>query len=683
MAEERLPADIFEEMAGVRDITPAPGEVVEGSVNGEVIKTEVNVDRLKEASKNLLLKVPNFGKYLHKLAKKLLSFQKPPKKPKKQKTVIKSVKVVEHESNCASSGKMLPGLWGTVIEVALKAFFWLIKGVIQALLLLGKWAFKLLWNLGKMLIKVFWKIVRASFKILAKLVRWVGKMLFKFIKLIWRGFVALAKAIWNIIRVLFHRLKRKFSKNIKEPPGWKLAPRKMRMHPPPKMDQVGDPKLTGTKVELSNPKPKPLNTKSLAPDRSFKPGKIGVNRESIIWKAFRKAFDLFLKLIGKLVRKIFGGIIQKLIDIVVKIIVRFTIGQIIGSFLPGIGNALALAATAVTAIMLITEGVMFIRDLSRDVTGEESDEGDEMEDVEEEEKEPQKPKKTTYEFLVDMRKMEAEGKQSTAEYQHVKQQYMVGLLKQAEANGNKHEIKMLKAALGIAENKDSSATPSYEAVKNADLSKLQQEFNDNVRKQLYARKEINKREIVGSQEIEEILIGAEGEPDWLVFWRQVMVYVNDKSKDKLRRNRYTWAVRNAAIQVFNGGPMEIPVTYNIEDYTYQIEGRRSIKMVRSKLKWYLALADMLNDLKEKNDQRARILGDEQEVSIWNGALDYMKNSEIVQEALQAKMLAKENATNLMDETRELRAESLDCNWAQLEKLKRFEAIAQVLRRRKA
>lgn len=115
MAEERLPADIFEEMAGVREITPEPSEISEDNVNQEIIKTEIDEGRLTEASKHLLKKVPEFQQYLVKLAKKLFSFQKKEAKPIKPSPVI--VKIPNYKKKKENSeAKAIAKLWDSVIK---------------------------------------------------------------------------------------------------------------------------------------------------------------------------------------------------------------------------------------------------------------------------------------------------------------------------------------------------------------------------------------------------------------------------------------------------------------------------------------------------------------------------------------------------------------------------------------
>ena len=76
-AELSIPADIFEEMAGMKEITPPPSPTGEQNVNSERIVTPIDEARLKVASRAFFSKVERkFVKVLNNVAKKLLSYQK-------------------------------------------------------------------------------------------------------------------------------------------------------------------------------------------------------------------------------------------------------------------------------------------------------------------------------------------------------------------------------------------------------------------------------------------------------------------------------------------------------------------------------------------------------------------------------------------------------------------------------
>ena len=88
MAEDKsIPADIFEEMAGMKEITPPKSAKSEENVKSERIVTPINEERLFKASIAFVSKVQKkLVKGFYKVAKRLVEIQNDaaPKMPKKQ-----------------------------------------------------------------------------------------------------------------------------------------------------------------------------------------------------------------------------------------------------------------------------------------------------------------------------------------------------------------------------------------------------------------------------------------------------------------------------------------------------------------------------------------------------------------------------------------------------------------------
>ena len=118
--------------------------------------------------------------------------------------------------------------------------------------------------------------------------------------------------------------------------------------------------------------------------------KAPVKKQSFIFKAFKKAFKMVTKLFWKIISKIFGKIIKKSIKVIIKIIVKFIAMQVLGSLLPGIGNAIMAVASMAMFVFDIIDLVGFMREVGdsvKSLEGEIIKEAEPDEDDEEEEDE--------------------------------------------------------------------------------------------------------------------------------------------------------------------------------------------------------------------------------------------------------------------------------------------------------
>lgn len=524
-------------------------------------------------------------------------------------------------------------------------------------------------NLGKFLIKLFFKIVKTAFKLITNILKNISKFLLKALRMIWRGLVHLVKAFWNILLRLFHKVKKKIKGlTLKEPRELKMNQQFMKLPKNPVLEMGHEVSMENNKLKKEVIKPVKLSTTNLNPRSSFVDRTISRPKESFIWKIFKKILNYFLKLLRKIISKVFGKIIKKLINVVVKIIVRFVALQLIGSLIPGLGNAFALAMTAISAILLITDAVGFIKDLTQNMEAPEDDTENER-DEEMEKKIMRKSPPQTFEYydkLVELRSQQREG---GMDYLYTKQSYLVGLLKQAEQTGNLKEAKIIKDALGLAADETSDDIPSFDAVYETDLRELEKKLAKDSADIFYKRQKINKKQIIGNEEIEEILISAEGEPEWLIFWQRIMKYISSKVKERLDKNIYIEAAESS----LNGKSKKvIEKIYSIDEVKLMYNERKSKRNTSnsSSMNKMIKSMQLIFGKKNKNILDDNFYGFNLELE--THFVDYkgsMKN---------IKYVIEDNKTDLFDETAEIRSKNSDCNWAQHEKLNRFKDILRIL-----
>lgn len=132
MASDReIPADIFEEMAGMKEVEVPVSTSSAENVEKETIITPIDEVRLKLASAALISKVQkNFVKSFHKVAKKLLSFQQKEVKQISGGASEIHVTIVRHETEEEAEGRESTKEWNPH-KLMLKAAWWVIKKVLK------------------------------------------------------------------------------------------------------------------------------------------------------------------------------------------------------------------------------------------------------------------------------------------------------------------------------------------------------------------------------------------------------------------------------------------------------------------------------------------------------------------------------------------------------------------------
>ena len=556
-AELRMPADIFDEMAGVREVVPARSGIAEANVNFETQYTPVIEERLHNASQFLFAKAGEFKKYIIKLAKQFQKQQdeediaKELKKRAAKKAVQKAIppmilfwiklaefivnKWPEIRESITNGFMMIIGIIQFILELIWKAVKWLLGKLWDIV----KWVAKKLWEFVKWIGKKIWQLTKWVLKKVGQLLKWLGKMLWKFMKLIMKGVKKIACAIWNIISKLFHKTRDKITNRFfpKQPKAMGMTPK--AMDPPPAQMVSGEyefiePAERAKEMPIKVIEPKPLKDKKLFNTDCYK--KPGKNKENRIWFLVKKVLMKFAEFIKKMVMKIFGPLINKLIDVVVRTIIQFLINLALSAW------ALAAApviATSLTVVSWITRGIGFITFVSSLAdTFKDLDDGTMAMDAEdmgdggvtaEDDEEKVQRAATIADWRRKLDELEANRLESSAAYAEIKRNYIVGLIQQAEQSGNIAEARRLRAALHLPEtgtfNIYNISTASISAF---DLDKHLEEEAKRTEEKIKRYNKEAQENIISNDELEELLIGVNGEPEWMVIVRRLILGLKER-----------------------------------------------------------------------------------------------------------------------------------------------------------
>jgi hypothetical protein len=177
-AELRMPADIFEEMAGVREVIPAQSSISAANVNVETHKTPVNESRLQSSSNFLFQKADDFKEYLLKLAGLIFSEQteQPVSKSKPKKNNTFNIK--KHLQYLGIALLALSKIAPIVAEKTKQSvnLFWeIIKTIFHWVKEAVLWLMGILWDIVKWLGKQLWKIIKWLGKKIWQLTKWLLK----------------------------------------------------------------------------------------------------------------------------------------------------------------------------------------------------------------------------------------------------------------------------------------------------------------------------------------------------------------------------------------------------------------------------------------------------------------------------------------------------------------------------
>lgn len=506
MASDReIPADIFEEMAGIKEVELPVSNSSAENVEKETIITPIDEVHLKLASISFVSKVrKKLVKGFYKVAKELLSLQKKEAKKLSGGASKIHVTIVRHETEEEAEARQNAKAWNP-FKAVLKAAWWAIKQAIKFIVKQTiKAIIKAVINIGKMLIKTFKKIIKVGMQMAKKALRIAFSMMKKFSKFIFKKVQLIVKTIWKIIKNLFFRGKAGEPFFEKEP----------------KPSSMAQPSIPEKKNKMK--------LKMKAPTKKL----------SFIFKALKKAFKILSKLFWKIISKIFGKIIKKAIKVVVKIIVKFIAMQVIGSLIPVIGNMIMAGASIAMFISDLVGFVGFIRDVGNGVNSLQDELNAEVESDNEDEEDEDEVEEDidglNIKQLKDlMAKMEAEGKGGSEEYIETKSRYLELLAEDYKQAGDLESMKMILNALETGKitynPKETGESPEgTQHIKDLDLSKLQKAIEmhqANISKRKWQNKKNN---IFDESEYKILLTGEEdGGPMWAAIWRDIIVYVRD------------------------------------------------------------------------------------------------------------------------------------------------------------
>lgn len=513
-----IPADIFEEMAGMKEILPPSNKVKEENVQSEKKITNFDETRLKKAAKAFISKPQKqLASSFYKVAKYIQSLQKAdaPKvrKPRKiEVTIINKESAAEAE---ARENTKKSSIWRKAIKVAWKAFKFLLKKIVKFVF---KHVFKVAAKAIKFLFKLVKKFAKVFAKVFVKTLKAVIKLLLKLVKFVYKSIKVLIKVIWRIITKLFLRgkpMKKVFSS---EPPPLSMKQPTLNAHE--------------NKMKL----------KMKAPAK----------KSTFIFKAVKKIFNVFAKLLWKIISKVFGKIINKVLNVIVKMIVKFVMGQVIGSLLPGIGNLIMGAASMALFVYDIMGIVSFVNEVSNQVSelskdfGADPEEDDEDDEDVEDDEENEVDNMDLSQVQAYMKKLEENNQAQTEEYFQAKGRYLELLSEEYRKSGDNETADIIAAAMETGEiNANAAETIANgsvnpgDGIKKLDLSKLQQVLLERQRNKSAKKYENKAKNVFDESEIEALLTGeVDKGPMWISIWREFMWFIKGKIPLRLDKQLY-------------------------------------------------------------------------------------------------------------------------------------------------
>lgn len=321
---KRIPADIFEEMAGVETAPTNVSADNKDSVNIPQEATRINLKRLSAAT-NALTKfvIKDFNKEFLSIAKELLKLQKSQeivRQPQSITVEIERTLGTKEEEEEEDIYDKLTNKFPSPYKYIFKGLKYLWKfGKI-----LFKWGLKLLnmlWKAGKSVLQMaknaLSAILKAAGRMFKTMINFLKPLIKRFLKIaiknliktfkfIMRMILKLVRVIWRIVKQLFFRGKNPGKVLFKNEPG------------PFNFSATVFKIKDGITVKF-----KALN-----------------KRTAFIMRLLRKALRPIQKLFWTVIKKLFGKLLKKLVQTVVSVIVTFVMGQILGSCIPLIGNAI-------------------------------------------------------------------------------------------------------------------------------------------------------------------------------------------------------------------------------------------------------------------------------------------------------------------------------------------------------
>lgn len=532
---KRIPANIFEEMAGVQD-APVPVAIEnKESVNISQEKTKINYTRLKKVANEFSkLVIKDFNKKFLKVAKGILKLQKNEEIVNKpQELVVKVERTLEEEEPEEKEESFFDKLINLCIKyvpppykyifVAIKYF----KKASGLIFMAAIGLIKFLWFLGKMMVKTVFKVVKTVIDlgikfikaiyniikpILSKFIKFAFKAIKTAFRFMMRMMLKIVRTIWKIVKFLFFRGKKASKPLFKGEP----APSKFEAAP----------FKTGDSVTVK-----------------FKPLK---GRESFIMRLIKKAFRPIKKLFFKVITKLFGKLLKKLVKMVIKIIVGFVFGQVLGSCVPLIGNALGFIYGVGNALVKITSIGMLIYETFQDVRGiaddladsSDDDDGGEDESEDDEEELPEDEMQSS-DFRKVLNRLEKEKQHNSPEYIRIKQKYLESLIEENRAAGNKEIADMIRCKLDQVKGNN---------LKDFDLKLLDKD----IERQHLIKEAKNSDELISEKSLSNILNDKtkSNYVRWLELYNNLIKFIKVTLFKRLEYNTYKESIEKNIINHF-------------------------------------------------------------------------------------------------------------------------------------
>lgn len=529
-----IPDEVFFALGGVEYVVNGKSND-KNIINKSFNLSPVNEERLKEISP--ILYDENYLKKLKKLIIKSTEAKQISQKiykPKKLKNKLIGVK--NFVKTISENG-------------GIKHIISLVKNVIKSfgnvLVKSLKLVTKILSNSFKIIYKAFSTILKSLGRILKSSIKLIIKFIGKLAKLIFRAISSIIKSIIKIILKIFTRKsgkKNKFFPDEKD--GLSYNQKQLSFSSPPEVQTnfSGNNKSTEKIRALT----------SINPAKNIK--EVGSKRQSTIWKYFKRFFTKFFKLLKKVIKKIIWPIIKKFINIVVKTLVRFVASQIIGSFLPGLGNIIGLGVTAAFFVGNMMELYSFtknmystIEELKADINRDDEDdeENDFMEDSKtvddylnnegsEFEKSliGKKIKEMDSIFLNEsLKELELNNKVDTLEYNMMKAEQFQRMYDTAVSENNLEMINYMNSKFNIANGVIDAAHASQISRKEIleEMTKIQLKIHKTL-------EEESEKEVIPKKELDIILDNKY--PNWLLTWGRFISYIKNKIVGRLNSQQY-------------------------------------------------------------------------------------------------------------------------------------------------
>ena len=617
-AELSIPANIFDEMAGMKDTTPPVSQTSQENVESKQKTSEIHTGRLNQSAHAYFSKIHNdFINSILVVINKLRSFFKKPNSGfsfKKLKRFIPFVKSDEDDEEDKEKSSLLSKIW-ELIKGAFKLIWKLVKWVFKQIfkqivkrvlkpLFSKAWnAIKGIFSKGKgaevakknsILDRVLEKPKRLWMKIKEKIKKFINKIknvvqrvvtkikglinkltspfrkVKELVKNIFNKFKQYAKNVINTIKRRLRALVRSIKKAAKKvlrllkkqlkkmqkvifkamrkilASIWKIVKKLFFKGKPLAKLFVGEPKAQSMADPKLSKKDNKMNLKIKGPKK----------KESFIMKAVKKIFKKFIKPIAKIIKKVFGKLIKKILKTIVKMVVRFIAAQVIGSLLPGIGNAIAMAACMAMMVSEAIGMVDFISGIGSDI----SQISQEMSEVEPEE--PDEADDDNFSGSLDgesgaaigvmtldqmkatIDQLEKEGKTNTQEYLNRKTDYLNSLAREYRNNGDAETAAMIEASIKYGRvprsgNLEIGEGMTEGGLQNLNIKELQEEIRRNRLERAKVKYENKKENVFDDSEIDTLLKGEEdGGPMWTSIWREIMWFIKLRQPERLEQERY-------------------------------------------------------------------------------------------------------------------------------------------------